>query len=407
MKKKKNKHHIPGAWKNESEKMIRVRRALFHAVDVGYTEDIQGRAYDFLNLIVILINLVVTVMMTFKEMMAAYGGILQTIEAVTVFFFALDYLLRLYTSSFLFPARKPLSALWHYIISFSGIVDLLSFLPYYLPFFFPSGAVAFRMFRVMRIFRLFRINAYYDSLNVITEVLKSKAKQLISSVFILLLLMLAASLCMYSVENPAQPEVFDNALSGIWWASATLMTVGYGDIYPITATGKILGTIITFLGVGVAAIPTGIISAGFVEQYSRLQQVGNHVSGTSMQFIRVALDPNDNWIGKTIKELDLPDEVIITAVTRNGEVIIPRGDLELEEEDVLVFGAEPFTDGMNIALKEIKLTSDHDWKNKMIKELDISRQTFIVSVKRKGKTMIPNGSLKLAEGDVIILYSKG
>ena len=105
MKKKKNKHHIPGAWKNESEKMIKVRRALFHAVDVGYTEDIQGRAYDFLNLIVILINLVVTVMMTFKEMMAAYGGILQTIEAVTVFFFALDYLLRLYTSSFLFPAK--------------------------------------------------------------------------------------------------------------------------------------------------------------------------------------------------------------------------------------------------------------------------------------------------------------
>ncbi|MCR5210592.1 MAG: ion transporter [Lachnospiraceae bacterium] len=386
--------------------MLKFRKAVFHAVDVGYTEDIQGRAYDILNLSVILINLVVTVMMTFKEMMDAYGGILQTIEAVTVFFFAVDYLLRLFTSSFLFPAKKPVAALGHYVISFNGIIDLLSFIPYYLPIFFPSGAVAFRMFRVMRIFRLFRINAYYDSLNVITEVLKSKAKQLISSVFILLLLMLAASLCMYSVENPAQPEVFDNALSGIWWASATLMTVGYGDIYPITATGKILGTIITFLGVGVAAIPTGIISAGFVEQYSRLQQVGNNNSGIAMQFIRVALDPGDKWIGKSIRELYLPDEVIITAVTRNGEVIVPRGDLELEEGDILVFGAEPFRDGINIALKEIEITADHNWKDKMIRDLDIARQTFIVSVKRNGNTMIPNGSLRFAKGDRIILYSK-
>lgn len=80
-------------------------------------------------------------------------------------------------------------------------MDLLSFLPYYMPFFFPSGAVAFRMFRVVRIFRLFRINAYYDSLNVITQVLTSKAQQLLSSVFIILVLMTTSSLCMYSLER--------------------------------------------------------------------------------------------------------------------------------------------------------------------------------------------------------------
>src|SRR5699024_10382443 len=140
-----------------------------------------------------------------------------------------------------------------YMTSFTGIVDLLSFLPQYLPFFFPAGAIAFRMFRIIRIFRLFRINAYYDSLNVITEVIVSKKQQLFSSVFIILMLMLASSLCMYSLEHEAQPEVFSNAFSGIWWAASTLLTVGYGDIYPITVLGKMFGIFIAFLGVEIGS----------------------------------------------------------------------------------------------------------------------------------------------------------
>ena len=110
--------------------------------------------------------------------------------------------------------------------------------PYYLPLFFPAGAVVFRLFRIVRIFRLFRINAYYDSLNVITEVIIGKKQQLLSSLFILSVLMVASSLCMYSLEHDAQPEVFSNAFSGLWWSVSTLLTIGYGDIYPITPLGK-------------------------------------------------------------------------------------------------------------------------------------------------------------------------
>src|SRR5699024_10179564 len=138
--------------------------------------------------------------------------------------------------------------------------------PFYLPFFFPSGTVAFRVFRVIRIFRLFRINNYYDSLNLITDVLKSKRQQLLSSIFIILVLMTAASLVMYNLEHDAQPDVFTDAFSAFWWASSSLLTVGYGDIYPVTLAGKFFGMVITFLGVGMVAIPTGILSAGFVEQ---------------------------------------------------------------------------------------------------------------------------------------------
>ena len=186
---------------------------------------------------------------------------------------------------------KEWQAICKYLFTFSGLIDLLSFLPYYLPFFFPSGAVAFRMFRVVRIFRLFRINAYYDSLNVITQVLTSKAQQLLSSVFIILVLMTASSLCMYSLEHDAQPEVLSNAFSGIWWSVSTLLTVGYGDIYPITTMGKIFGIFITFLGVGMVAIPTGIISAGFVDQYSRIKRISDWGAEADVHFIRIHLPP--------------------------------------------------------------------------------------------------------------------
>lgn len=149
--------------------------------------------------------------------------------------------MRLWTVRFLYPDMTESKAIVKYMTSLAGIVDLLSFLPYYLPFFFPAGTIAFRMIRIVRIFRLFRINAYHDSLSIIREVIYGKRQQLFSSVFIILVLMLASSLCMYSLEHEAQPKVFENAFSGIWWSASTLLTVGYGDIYPITTWGKISG----------------------------------------------------------------------------------------------------------------------------------------------------------------------
>ena len=209
-----------------------LRRRVCTIIDIGTADDLISRAYDIFYTLVILVNLVVTIAYTFDEAEAACGPLLLRIEAATVAFFAVDCALRIWTAKYHHPNLKEWKAVCRYIFSFSGIVDLLSFLPYYMPFFFPSGAVAFRMFRVVRIFRLFRINAYYDSLNVITQVLTSKAQQLLSSVFIILVLMTASSLCMYSLEHDAQPQVFSNAFSGIWWAVSTLLTVGYGDITP-------------------------------------------------------------------------------------------------------------------------------------------------------------------------------
>ena len=382
------------------------RKRLFEIIEIGSNYDAVCWGYDFFNTFTIILNLAVSIMYTFDTMELKYGPILLLIERLTVGFFALDFILRLYTAKYLYPDVSEPRAVSKYIFSFSGIVDILSFVPYYMPFFFPAGAVAFRMLRIVRIFRLFRINAYYDSLNVITEVIIGKKQQLLSSVFIILILMLSSSLCMYSLENRAQPEVFTNAFSGIWWAASTLLTVGYGDIYPVTTIGKIFGIFIAFLGVGMVAIPTGIISAGFVEQYSRLKRMGEYGQEDDVHFIRIQLSQQDKWTGHSIADLRLPEKIIIAVVQRNHRILVPKGDLVLQPNDVLVIGAESFQDKDRIKLKEITLLAKNPWTGQKIRDLDISRHSIIVLVKRNKKLLIPGGNMTLLEGDTVILYTQ-
>ena len=188
------------------------------------------------------------------------------------------------------------------------------------------------MLRVVRIFHLFRVNTNYDSFNVIKSVIYEKRNQLASSIFIIILLMLASSLCMYSAEHDTQPEAFANAFSGLWWSVSTMLTVGYGDIYPVTIAGQIMAIIIAFLGVGVVAIPTGIISAGFVEQYTKAQ---NAASSLEVSINTVIVDIDSKWIGLTVREIEEQYHMVIVVVRRNNTLLQPGEDYRVQMKDVL------------------------------------------------------------------------
>ena len=252
------------------------RKRIYRIITIGYTGDIPSRAFDAVIAASILLNLFIIFFETFEES-ARYTRILNVTELVTVIIFTIEYILRLVTADYEKPGRKSYAAaLLAFILSLYGIIDLLSFLPYWLSLLFPAsaiptGVVAFRMLRVVRILRLFRVNRYYDAFNVITDVLKETKDQILSALFIILMMVMAASILMYNLEHEAQPEQFKNAFSGIWWAVSTLLTVGYGDIYPVTSAGRFVGIILAFCGVGIVAVPTGIISAGFVQHYSRIK----------------------------------------------------------------------------------------------------------------------------------------
>ncbi len=382
------------------------RERVSEIIEVGMDYDFLSRGYDFINAATIIINLTASILYTFDPVRARCGRLLISIELVTAVFFMIDYILRVWTADCLYPNLSRPRAIRRYMTSISGLIDLFSFLPYFLPFFFPAGMVAFRLVRIIRILRLFRINSYYDSLKVIWDVVYGKRQQLIASVTIILILMVGSSLCMYSLEHDAQPDVFKNALSGIWWSASTLLTVGYGDIYPITTAGKIFGIIITFLGVGMVAIPTGIISAGFVDQYSRVKKMSEYGRESNLSFIKVLLTDRDSWVGKDISTISLPGHLIVAVVKRGHDVIIPTDDLRLQEGDVVVIGAESSDDGENIELKEIELEKNNPWIDQKISDLDISRQTTIVMVRRKNRVMIPREDMTLREKDTVVLYTQ-
>lgn len=387
-------------------RLDRVETRLFKMVSVGVVDDRLNQGYDIISTAFLIINIIVSIAMTFESFYAAHHDLLYWTESITVFFFAVDYVLRLIASDKMYPEYSRGMSAVKYIFSGYGIIDLLSFLPYYLPVFFPAGAAVFRMFRVVRIFRLFRINAYYDSLSIIGNVLTNKKTQIFASVFIIMLLMIASSLCMYSVEHEAQPDVFVNAFSGMWWATSTLLTVGYGDIYPITFAGQVLGILIAFLGVGLVAIPTGIISAGFVEEYQKVKRASDVEQERAVHFIEVVVHQNDKWIGKKIRNIGVPHGALIATIIRGAETVIPRGDVEILEDDHLIICAEAVKGDYLSNVKEIELRKNHRWNGLRIRDLDMSRQTFIVLIIREGNLIIPNGDIVMRENDRLLLYTK-
>ena len=380
------------------------KKRIFDIIQIGYAGDVASRTFDIAITAAIIINLFIAIFDTFEQSIP-YQPVLDVIEWITVIGFTIEYILRVWTAEYLYPNKCTGIARIKYIFSGSGI-DLLSFLPNYLPVFFPAGAVAFRMFRVIRILRIFRVNSYYDALNVITEVIRRKRDQILSSVFIIVMLIIASSLCMYSLEHEAQPEVFKNAFSGIWWSVSTLLTVGYGDIYPVTVLGKMFSIIITFLGVGMVAIPTGILSAGFVEQYSLIKKSTDYLMEKELKFIKLIITKDHNWNEKKVCELSLPRGLILAAVLRNGETLMPKGDMKLFEGDCVVIGARDCDVNVDVNLKQVELREHHPWVGHKIKELDISRHTLIVMIRRGDNAIVPNGDTLIKSGDIVFVFSK-
>ncbi len=243
--------------------MVKLKVRIFNLIRDDDENDLASNIFDASIIAIIVINIVFVILDTFS-LSSPYGTISLYVEIVSVLIFSIEYLLRLWTSDYRFSEMKPYKARFKYIFSFMALIDLMAILPFYIPFIIKVDLRVLRTFRLFRLLRLLKFNRYTKALSTIGIILKKKSSQLISSMFVIFILMIISSVLMYSVENQAQPDVFSNAFSGLWWSIATFTTVGYGDIYPITVVGKILSGTISILGIGLVAIPTGIIASGFV-----------------------------------------------------------------------------------------------------------------------------------------------
>ena len=217
----------------------------------------------------ILLNVIAIFLESYKSINEKYSALFYGIELVSIIIFSMEYVLRVWVADLQYPTLSPLKARLKYIFSFLGLVDLFSILPFYLPFVITMDLRVMRVLRLLRLLRLLKLNRHSKSLQLIGKVLKNTRNDILVTVFMVFILLVLASTLMYSLENEAQPEAFENIGQALWWAVATLTTVGYGDIYPITGLGKLLSGVIALLGIGIVALPTGIISSAYIEEVQK------------------------------------------------------------------------------------------------------------------------------------------
>ena len=192
----------------------------------------------------------------------SYGDFFYFFELISIAIFSFEYLYRI---SYSYVNNGTKGAI-NYIFSFFGLIDLISILPFYLNQFINLDGRFLRILRLFRLTRIFKFGRDSNSLKLFTKALVSVKEQLLFTLFLSALTILFSASAIYYLENEAQPDKFSSITESVWWATISLATVGYGDVYPITVGGKIFATIISLVGIGVVAIPTGVISASFVEE---------------------------------------------------------------------------------------------------------------------------------------------
>lgn len=223
-------------------------------------------------LVLITLNVVAVVLETEDQLFETYRTLFKIFEAFSLTVFIIEYILRIYYSVRDPRFRSPIKGRLKYAIQPLSLIDLIAILPSL----FPAFGLDLRFLRAVRLFRLFRIlkiGRYSQSLVTLMRVLKAKKEELGITLFAGSILLILCSSLMYFIEHELQPDKFSSILASMWWGVATLTTVGYGDVYPITAGGKLLASIISVLGVGLFVLPAGIVASGFSEEIQHNREV--------------------------------------------------------------------------------------------------------------------------------------
>lgn len=254
--------------------MLISRDRAYEIVETTKQGDRVSFIFDVFMVSLITINVLAVILGTVKEIEARYGLLLLIIEVVSVLLFTVEYVVRLWSAASDARYARPVSGRVRFALRPMMIIDLFAILPFYLGPLVGVDGRFLRALRLFRILRLLKIARYSRSLQLMRDVLIAKVPELTMTLMVLMILLLVSGSMMYYLEHEAQPEVFSSIPASLWWGIATLTTVGYGDAYPVTALGKMLGGFIAVLGIGLFALPAGILASGFSEAIQRAKQQG-------------------------------------------------------------------------------------------------------------------------------------
>jgi len=306
-----------------------MRKEVHDILEMTDPEDFLSRTFSLFIISLISINIICIVLESMPELYLKYHDLFFSIEIVSTIIFALEYSLRLWSSVESDSENsQPIRTRIRYALSPLAIVDLLAFLPSILQLLFPG--IDLRFLRVLRLLRVFKLTRYFSSFELLLNVLYEERKNL-AGIFVLLLVILTlAASALYLVERDIQPDKFGSIPQAMWWAIAALTTVGYGDVYPLSPAGQILGSLVTIVGIGMVALPSGILASAFSEQTRRKRE--------SLQLVidDALIDGNiDAKEQQSIEEigasLGLSDEQIVDLVKHSRTIVELAQDQHLEK----------------------------------------------------------------------------
>jgi voltage-gated potassium channel len=244
---------------------IMLKQRVWEIVEVSRPEDRVSHKFDVFILGLIFVNVVAVILETEPTISSKYGPLLHALEIFSIVIFSIEYLLRIWSCVVVPKYHRPFVGRIRFALTPMALIDLVAVLPFYL-FFLGLDLRFIRVVRLIRVLRVAKLARYLDALNLMGRVAKARKEELVVTSILMLFLLIIASALMYYAENTVQPDIFPSIMQTMWWAVATLTTVGYGDVYPVTNIGRFLASVVAILGVGFFALPIGILGSGFVEE---------------------------------------------------------------------------------------------------------------------------------------------
>jgi voltage-gated potassium channel len=247
-----------------------VKRRAYEILETPEQETPIDKYLNYFIIGMVLLNMAAVILETEASLFNKYSYIFYAFDALSAIVFTVEYLTRIWCCTENPQYAAPITGRLRYAVRVMSLIDLLAVLPFYLQF-LPALRML-RILRVARIFRLLKLARYSDASDTLVRVVSSKKEELLITLSLGVGLILISSTLVYYAEYDAQPDKFSSVLSSMWWSVVTLATVGYGDVYPVTALGRFFGALTSLFGIGLFALPTALIGSGFMEELQKKRE---------------------------------------------------------------------------------------------------------------------------------------